>query len=122
MKNLANCPNREFLQQAAKIRAPFKAWLETTGIPAIRARRPADYDTLTDAEKINADIAQGRANFADMVAAALEKDFDNTVNLICLFTFTDPADFDSVPRADWMSALIECLQSDTVKDFFTLSI
>ena len=120
MKNLANCTPTEFLKQAVRIREPFAAWLKRTGIPEIRKHLPDGYDDLTDEQKVEAALEQGRRNFALMMQAALEKDFDSTVNLICLFTFTDPEHFDDNPFAEYMDALLACLKSQAVKDFFTL--
>ena len=60
MKHLANCGHRDFLRQAMKLRRPLKAWLERTGIPAIRARRPEGFDEMTEEQRAEALIEQGR--------------------------------------------------------------
>ena len=120
MKSLANCTPTEFLQQAMRIRAPFREWLSRTGIPELRKRLPDGYDDMPKEEQVTAAVKQGQKNFSDMIAAALEKDFDATVDLICLFTFTDRADFDSNPFQEYLAAILDCLHSEAVKDFFTL--
>lgn len=120
MKSLANCTPTEFLKQAMRIRTPFKTWLDKTGIPALRKRLPDNYADLSEEEKVNVAVEQGQKNFSEMIQAALEKDFDETVDLICLFTFTERADFDSNPFTEYFAAILDCLRSEAVKDFFTL--
>lgn len=131
MKNLSNCTNTEFLQQAVRIRAPFKAWLERTGIPAIRARVPEGWVDMTE-EEVNAlpaevrearraaALEQAARNTAEIIDAALTLDFDNTVALLCLATFTDPERFDDVPILDYLNAVQEMMRSPRVIGFFRL--
>ena len=51
MKNLANCTPTEFMKQCVKLRGPFMAWLDKTGISEIRKRKPEGYDSMSDEEK-----------------------------------------------------------------------
>ena len=120
MKNLSNCTPTEFLKQAMAMRAPFKAWLENTGIPEIRKHMPDGYDDMTDEEKVEAATDQARKNVGEMLNAALEKDFDGTIELICMATFTPRKDFDKHPFSEYMTSLLDCLKNDGVKSFFTL--
>lgn len=120
MKHLANCTPTEFMKQAVKVRRPFREWIERTGIPAIRARRPEGFEDMTPDERREALIIQSRENMADIVAAAIEEDFEGTVNLLCLATFTDPAEFDSHPFSEYLSAVNAMLSDEGVKGFFTL--
>ena len=120
MKHIANCTNTEFLKQVQAVRGPFKAWLEKTGIPAIRARRPEGYDAMTEDEQREALLEQARVNTPEIIDAALSRDFDGTVDLLCLVTFTDPADFDAHTIAEYIQAVNEILRDPGVRDFFTL--
>lgn len=118
MKNLANCAPTEFMKQCVKLRAPFAAWLENTGISEIRKRRPEGYDEMTDAEKAEAIRTQGAENMGDIIAAALEKDFDGTVEIMALCTFTDPKDIDAHPMSEYLDAIMEMFNSEAVRGFF----
>ena len=122
MKHLANCTHREFLKQAMRLRAPFKAWLERTGIPEIRARRPEGYDDMTAEEKLAANIEQGRKNMPEIIAAALEKDFDRSIEILCLATFTDPEAFDEHTLDEYILAVNEMMSDPGVRNFFTLAL
>lgn len=131
MKHLANCTNTEFLKQAMLLRAPLKSWLERTGIPAIRARRPEGWEDLTEEQektltpeeqqqRRTAMIEQASRNTADIIDAALRMDFDGTIQLLCLATFTDPDRFDDNPLSEYFSAVNEIMRSPGARDFFTL--
>lgn len=131
MKHLANCTNTEFLRQATAMRAPLKAWLERTGIPALRARRPEGLAELTPeqeaalpeeerAARAEAMLRQARDNTADILDAALRRDFDRTIELLCLATFTEPEHFDDNPLPDYLEAVSAILRDRGVCDFFTL--
>lgn len=122
MKHLANCTHREFLKQAMRIRHPFRAWLERNGIPAIRARRPEGYDDMTEQEKLDAMIAQARENARDIIEAALEKDFDRSIEILCLATFTDPENFDDHTLAEYIEAVTAMMNDPGVRGFFTLAL
>ena len=122
MKHLANCTRREFLKQAMLIRAPFKAWLERTGIPAIRARRPEGFDDMTDDEKKEALILQSRDNLPEIISAALEKDFDRSIDILCLATFTPPEEFDDHTLDEYIIAVMEMMNDPGVRHFFTLAL
>lgn len=118
MKNLANCAPTEFMQQCVKLRGPFAAWLEKTGIAEIRARRPEGYDEMTDDQKIAAIREQGNENMTDILAAAMEKDFDGTVEVLALCCFTDPKEIDAHPMTEYLDAVLEMFNNDAVRGFF----
>ena len=125
MKNLANCTPTELLKQAVRIREPLRSWLEATGAKEIRARRPdgmalpEDPSEWTEEQRA-ALMKQARENTRDIVAAALEKDFEGTVNLMCLATFTERDDFDDHSLSEYIDAINEIMKSGEVRDFFTL--
>lgn len=131
MKHLANCTNTEFLKQAMLVRAPLKAWLERTGIPAIRARRPEGWEELTKEQESkltpeerearrNALINQAERNMSEIVDTALRTDFDRSIELLCLVTFTDAEHFDDNPLSDYIAAVMEIMRDPGVRNFFTL--
>ena len=120
MKHLANCTPTEFLKQVRRLRGPFRAWLEVTGIPAIRARRPEGFEDMTDEEKRDALIEQARLNTPEILDAALEKDFDGTIALLCMATFTEPEDFDSHTLGEYLQAVNAMMTDEGVRGFFTL--
>ena len=122
MKHLANCTHREFLKQAMLLRAPFKEWLQRTGIPAIRARRPEGYDDMTDEEKLAANLEQGQKNLPEIIEVALEKDFDRSIEVLCLATFTTPEEFDDHPLDEYIMAVLEMMNDPGVRHFFTLAL
>jgi len=129
MKHLGNCTNTEFLRQAMKIRGPLQAWLKRTGIPAIRTRRPADFEPMTpEAEAALPPeeqearravlIRQARENTADIIDAALRMDFENTIDLICMATFHERSEFDDHPLPEYLEAIGEIMRSEAVVSFF----
>lgn len=120
MKNLANCAPTEFLTQAFKLRGPFAKWLEETGIPEIRKRRPDGYDGMKAKEKSEAMAEQAKENMGDMLAAALEKDQQGTLEVMALSCFTDPKDVDAHPMTEYLDAILEMLGSEAVRNFFML--
>lgn len=118
MKNLANCTPTEFMRQSMKLRAPFAAWLKKTGIPEIRKRRPEGFDEMTDTEKAEALRAQSAENMTDIIAAALEKDYEGTVEVMALCCFVDPKDIDAHPMAEYLEAIMQMFSSEAVRGFF----
>ena len=122
MKNLANCTPTEFLTQTVKLRGPFQAWLERTGIPEIRKRRPEGYDKMTSAERDDALVEQANANMADILAAAIDKDPEGTLAVIALCNFTDPADIDAHPMAEYLASILEMLNNAAVRSFFMYTL
>ena len=122
MKHLANCTNTELMRQFLAMRAPLKSWLERTGIPAIRKRRPEGLDALPDDERAEALRRQAAENTADVIDAALTADFDGTVALLCMATFTPVEEFDAHPLIEYIDALREILRDPGVAAFFTLAL
>lgn len=120
MKHLGNCTPTEFLKQAMAMRQPLKEWLERTGIPAIRARKPENLEEMDADQRREAMIEQARRNMPDIIQAALEKDYEGSVALLCMATFTEPKDFDTHTIAEYMAAINAVLSNEGVKGFFTL--
>lgn len=120
MKTLVNCTPTEFLKQTARIRAPFMKWLEETGIPEIRARKPEGYDDMTLAQKREAMSEQASVNMGDMLNACMEKDPDGTLEIMALCCFTEPEDIDEHPMTDYLNAVLEMIGNEAVRSFFML--
>lgn len=120
MKTLANCTPTEFLKQTMAIKAPLERWFKETGIPEIRKRKPAGFDKMTAKQKEEAISEQANDNLADMLAAAMEKDPDGTLEVMALCCFTDPADVDSHPMVEYLDALLEMIGNEAVRSFFML--
>lgn len=122
MKNLANCTPTEFLKQTVRLREPFRKWLDDTGIPEIRKRKPEGYDKMTQQQRAEAMVAQANANMSDMLAAAIDKDPDGTLAVIALCNFTEPADIDAHPMAEYLASILEMLNNEAVRSFFMLTL
>ena len=119
MKHFANCNIEEFITQAQAFRAPFAEWLEKTGIPELRKRMPDLPEDMPQADKVRAIAEQNVVNMGDIFAAAIEADPEGTRRLLCLATFTDPADFASHTFVEYMRAVNEMFASEEVRGFFT---
>lgn len=120
MKHFANCTPDEFISQVVKFRGPFVEWVNDIGIPEIRARRPKGYDDMNQEEKAEAISKLAAENMGEIMSIALEKNAEATKNLMCLATFTDPADFNNHTMVEYLTAIMEILANTEVKSFFTL--
>lgn len=120
MKHFANCTPDEFIQQVVKFRDPFVDWVNEIGIPEIRARRPENYENMSKEERAKAISKMAIENMGQIISVALEKNPEATKNLMCMATFTDPADFNNHPMVEYLSAIMQILSSEEVKGFFTL--
>ena len=119
MKNFANCSADAFMMQIVKFRAPFKAWCDEIGLPEIRARRPEGFDDMTQEEKAKAITRIGAENMGEILTIALEKQPEATKDLLCLATFTDRKDFGKHTMVEYLAAIMEMMQSQEVRGFFT---
>lgn len=119
MKNLANCTPTEFLHQVMKLRTPFIEWVDKIGAAELRKRIPDGFDDMSDEEKLRALRDQGIANIGDILCAALEKDYDGTIEIMCLSCFTDVNDMDSRPMVEYIGAIVEMMNNSEVRNFFT---
>lgn len=120
MKNLANCTPDEFMAHAVKIRGPLMDWMENIGLNEIRSRKPEGFDGMEQKEKEAALAELAIENMGEILAAALEKDPENTRKLMCLCTLTEPEEFNTHTMPEYFSAILEVLRSEEVRGFFTL--
>lgn len=118
MKHLANCAPTEFMAQCVKLRRPFQDWLEKTGIPEIRQRKPEGFDAMKPEEQASALMEQGAENIGDILAAAMEKDPHGTAEIMALCCFTEPEDVDKHPMPEYLDAIIEMFTNKAVRGFF----
>lgn len=118
MKHLANCPADEFLAAAIKMKRPFADWIKKTGIPAIRERKPEGLEDMEPSERVKALAEAMQINMGDIFAAAIETDLEGTKELLCMATFTDPADFGTHTMPEYMVAISEMLNDTEVFGFF----
>ena len=131
MKNLANCSPTEFLRQTVKIKRAVERWLTVTEVMEIRRRLPHDIPTITGdmtrEEKENAEKKrreafdkQSRENLSAMFDSVMEEHPEETLEVLALCCFVDPADVDSHPMTYYLAAVMEMVQDEAVQGFFSL--
>jgi oligoribonuclease NrnB/cAMP/cGMP phosphodiesterase (DHH superfamily) len=118
MKNLANCKPSEFLKQTAKIRRSVSKWLTVTDIMNIRKRLPELPDDVTKEEKDDAMIDQGMKNMDAILEAVLEDHPDETLEVLALLCFVEPANVDDYPMSLYFDSFNELINNNAVKGFF----
>lgn len=129
MKTLASCKPTEFLRQTNRIRKSVEKWLTDTDIKNIRKRLPKKEAIPIDSteeereaiEKRNLDSVkdQMRKNFSAILDAVMEDHADETLELLALCCFVEPADVDNHPVSEYLGALAELLNDECVIGFFT---
>lgn len=118
-KTLANCKPSEFLKQTNRIRKSAMKWLEVTNIMNIRKHMPEVTDDMTEDERKKAIAKQVNANLNDMLDAILEKNPDETLELLALMCFVEPEDVDDYPVMDYLNAATALIGDSSVISFFT---
>lgn len=119
MKSLADCKPTEFLAQTNKIRHVAEKWLTETDILNIRKRMPKIPEGATEEEKLALLNAQIRNNLNDILDAVLEKYPEDTLNLLAMVCFVDPADVDKHDVTEYLDTITKLLNNRTVLRFFT---
>lgn len=130
MKNLANCTPSEFLRQTVKIKRAVEKWLTVTEVMKIRRRIPDSIPSITgdmtreekeEAEKKKqaAFEAQARRNLSAMFDSIMEEHPQETLEVLALCCFVEPADVDSHPMTYYLTAVMEMVQDEAVQGFFT---
>lgn len=131
MKNLANCKPSEFLFQTNKIRKAAEKWLTETDIMNIRKRLPEGMpeiksDMSKDEQRKILDkrrdmmAEQAKANLSAILDAVMEQHPDETLEMLALCCFVDPAEVDDHPISEYLGAVLDMLEDETVVRFFTL--
>ena len=119
MKNLANCTPREFIRQTSKIRHAVEKWLTLTDILNIRKKLPPLPANITQEERRAKLQEQSRANLRLMLDAIMDVHPDETVDLLALCCFVEPAQVDEHPMSEYLGALADMLNNADVLRFFT---
>lgn len=129
MKNLANCTPSEFLKQTNKLKKSLEKWAKDINLNEIRQRIPEleiAKEEMTLEERKALAIrnkqkvkAQSYKNLSDILDAAFEKHPEETLEVLALFCFIDPADVDKHPVSEYLSAITELMNDEAVVGFFT---
>lgn len=130
MKTLVNCTPTEFFVQTNKIRKSAEKWLKDTNILEIRKRAPQgdftpsqgmsedEIKSLIEKRK-EAWAEQAKKNLFDMLESMLEKNIDETIELMALVCFIDPKDADNHTMSEYLQCINEIIMDDAVMGFFT---
>ena len=128
MKNLANCKPSEFLRQTSLIRKSVANWLTVTEVMEIRKRLPSLIPIkaeMSDEEKEKAAAEnmrrrneQIRKNALDILSSVLDEHPDETLELLALLCFVDPAEVDDHSVEEYLEAFTELINSQAVVNFF----
>ena len=130
MKNLANCTPSEFLRQTVKIKRAVEKWLTVTEVMEIRKRIPENIPAVTgdmtkgereEAEKKKREAfeAQARRNLSEMFDSVMEEHPQETLEVLALCCFVDPAEVDSHPMTYYLTSVMEMAQDEAVQGFFS---
>lgn len=129
LKTLADCKPSEFLKQTNLIRKAVFNWITVTDIAAIRARLPkyeaAEKDASAEEKaaliKRNAAALkkQQMENMNAILDAMLEQHPDETLEVLALCCFVEPAHVDDYPIGDYLAAFSKLISDEAVLTFFT---
>lgn len=130
MKNLAKCTPTEFIAQTVKIKDAVKNWLDVTKILEIRQHKPtyqmcakdAPAEVKAEVIKENARLQkeQTRKNLSDILDSMLVGHPKETLEVLALCCFVEPADIDKHPIDEYMDCVMDILESKSVMRFFSL--
>ena len=127
--NLASCTPTEFLKQTCKIKKSVEKWVKATDIFNIRRNLPKltpVTNQMSDEERAQT-IADNRKrtqdqmyeNFSNMLDAALDQHANETLEILALCCFVDPAEVDSHPMDYYLENILELINNKAVVAFFT---
>lgn len=129
MKNLANCKPTEFLKQTNLIRKSVERWLNVTGIMEIRKNVPKleEISKDMDADAVEAVMAenekkmteQANKNFRAILNSIMDEHPDETLELLALLCFVEPAKVDDYRIDEYLESITEMLSNKAVIGFFT---
>lgn len=118
MKNLANCTPTEFFTQTVKIRHAAADWFKDTNILTIRKKMPKLPDDVSPAEKQAAVMAQAKENALEIFTKVFEEHPDETIKLMALACFVEPDHADDHTMEEYMTAIMDMVESPAVIRFF----
>lgn len=127
--NLANCKPSEFLRQTYKIKKSVEKWLKATDIFNIRKNLPKlapVTNEMSDEERAKV-LADNRKkaqeqilkNFSAMFDTVLDQHAEETLEILALCCFVDPAEVDNYPIDFYLENFTELLNNKAVIGFFT---
>lgn len=131
MKNLANCKPSEFLAQTNRLRKTAERFLTVTDIMNIRKRLPKGMPELTadlsvdETEAVKKKrremvSAQVRKNLGAIFDAILEEHPEETLEMLALCCFVEPANVDDHTMSEYLGAILDMAEDENVMRFFTL--
>ena len=118
MKTLANCKPTEFLKQTARIKHSAEKWMKATDIMNIRSTKPVIPEGATKEEKEALIKKQAKENLSRALDAIMEKNPDETLELLALCCFVEPEDIDNHPIREYLAAVNELIADEAVVGFF----
>ena len=119
MKTLASCTPTEFIRQTVRIRRAVEKWLTDTDILNIRKRVPDFDEDATPDQRKEAMQRQALANFDAIFDAMFEDHPEETLEVLALVCFVEPADVDAHPVSEYLAAVNEVLNDSAVLSFFS---
>lgn len=130
MKNLAKCTPSEFAVQTVKIKDIVRNWLELTKILEIRQKQPtykmcakdAPAEVRAEVIKENAKLKKEQAmkNLSEMLDSCLAEHPQETIEVLALCCFVDPADADNHLMEEYLECILDMFESKAVMRFFSL--
>lgn len=118
MKNLANCTPTEFFTQTVKVRHAAAEWFTGTNILNIRKKMPSLPEGATAEEKQAATMKQAKENALEIFTKVFEEHPQETIKLLALACFVEPENADDYPMEDYLTAIMDMIESPAVIRFF----
>ena len=128
LKTLVTCKPSEFLRQTNRIKKAVEKWLKDTDIMNIRKRLPSlEVVAMNATDEERREIAarnkilseeQAKKNISAMLDAILEEHPQETLELLGLCCFIEPADVDNYKVTDYLNAFNSIINDKAVIDFF----
>lgn len=129
LKTLATCKPSEFLRQTNRIKKSVEKWLTDTDILNIRKRMAALEIVPKDATEAERKAIyeknkklteeQAKRNLSAMLDAILEDHPDETLEILALCCFIEPAEADNYPISVYFEAFNSLINDKAVISFFT---
>lgn len=119
MKNLATCSPTEFFTQTVAIRHAAAEWFAGTNILGIRKKMPKLPEDLSDEDRQDALTKQAKENALEIFHAVFEDHPEETIKLMALACFVDPEHVDDYRMEDYVTAIMDMIESPAVVRFFS---
>ena len=119
MKNLATCSPTEFFTQTVAIRHAAAEWFSGTNILNIRKKVPTIPPNASPEEKREMITKQAKENAMEIFRAVFEEHPEETIKLMALACFVEPERVDDYPMEDYLTAIMDMVESPAVVRFFS---